>query len=59
VGSILGSSFGGATAEFIGFRALIASAASVIFAGALYLGGAAVHYHRRQRRAFLSSREST
>jgi len=59
VGSILGSSFGGATAEFIGFRALIASAASVIFAGALYLGGAAIRHDRTQRRAFSSSREST
>lgn len=49
LGSILGSSVGGATAEYIGFRALIGATAGVIFAGALYLGGAALSYHRKLR----------
>lgn len=59
LGSILGSSFGGAVAEFIGFRALIGSGAGIMFGGGLYLGGATVRHARRQRRALSSSREST
>ena len=59
LGSILGSSFGGAVAEFIGFRALIGSGAGIMFGGALYLGGATVRHARRQRRALSSSPEST
>jgi hypothetical protein len=38
---------------------MIGSGAAVIFAGALYLGGAAVRYGRSQRRALSASREST
>jgi MFS family permease len=53
LGSILGSSFGGATAEFIGFRALIGAGAGMIFGGALYLGSAAIRYGRSQRRRAL------
>ena len=59
LGSILGSSFGGAVTEFIGFRALIGACAGVIFGGALYLGGATVHYDRTQRQVVSPSREST
>lgn len=42
VGSILGSSMGGAVTEFAGFRTLIGLCAGIIGAGAVYLGGAAV-----------------
>jgi MFS family permease len=37
LGSILGSSLGGALTEYVGFRALIGAGAGVIFAGAAYL----------------------
>jgi len=59
LGSIVGSSIGGAIAEFSGFRAMIGSGAVVIFGGALYLGGAALRHERMQRRALSPSREST
>jgi MFS family permease len=49
LGSILGSTIGGGTAEYIGFRALIGSTAGVFFAGALYLGSASARYIRVQR----------
>ncbi len=49
LGSILGSSLGGAATEFVGFRALIGACAGVIFAGALYLGGAAARFRSRLR----------
>jgi MFS family permease len=47
LGSILGSSIGGAVTEFVGFRALIGTCAAVIFAGAVYLGGAALRFAAR------------
>jgi len=59
LGSILGSSFGGAVTEYIGFRAMIGACAGVIFGGALYLGGVTVRHGRSQRRASSLSRGST
>lgn len=44
LGSILGSSLGGAVTEYIGFRALIGAGAAVMAAGAVYLGGAALRW---------------
>lgn len=41
LGSILGSSLGGAVTQYVGFRALIGAAAAVIAAGAVYLGSVA------------------
>ncbi|MGC9347495.1 MAG: MFS transporter [Anaerolineae bacterium] len=40
LGSIVGSSLGGALTEYVGFRALIGAGAGIIFAGAAYLAGA-------------------
>ena len=42
IGSITGSSMGGAVTEFAGFRTLIGICAGLIFSGALYLGGTAI-----------------
>jgi len=49
LGAILGSSLGGAVTEIVGFRALIGAAAAVIFAGAVYLAGAALAFVRARR----------
>lgn len=46
LGSILGSSLGGAATQFLGFRAMIGAGAAVVFVGAVYLGGAALRHRR-------------
>lgn len=46
LGSILGSSLGGAATQFLGFRAMIGAGAAVTFVGALYLAGVALRYRR-------------
>ncbi|MGC9521794.1 MAG: MFS transporter [Anaerolineae bacterium] len=56
LGSIVGSSLGGAVTEYVGFRALIGAGAGVIFAGALYLSGASVQVHRRRHKRAVPSR---
>jgi MFS family permease len=47
VGSIAGSSLGGAVTEYAGFQTLIGLCAGLIFSGALYLGGAAIKHRSR------------
>jgi MFS family permease len=42
LGSILGSSLGGAITQYAGFRALIGASAALVFAGAIYLGSVAI-----------------
>jgi MFS family permease len=49
IGAILGSSMGGALAEFAGFRSMIATNAVLIFGGAVYLAGVAVRRAARSR----------
>ncbi len=44
LGAILGSSLGGAITQYIGFRALIAFSAGLVFVAAVYVGGAAVRH---------------
>ena len=51
LGSIVGSSLGGAVTEFAGFRTLIGAGAGVVFAGALYLGGVALRFASSVRAA--------
>ena len=46
-GSILGSSMGGALAQFTGFEAMIGTNAALVFGGAVYLAAAAVRWGRR------------
>jgi MFS family permease len=46
IGSIAGSTLGGAVTEYAGFRSLIGISAGLIFSGALYLGGTAVKHKR-------------
>lgn len=48
IGAILGSSMGGAMAEFAGFRSMIATNAVLIFGGAVYLAGVAVRRAARK-----------
>jgi hypothetical protein len=50
IGGILGASMGGIQTQLMGFRAMIGTNASIIFAGALYLMGAIVHRSRQRQR---------
>ncbi|MCU0520157.1 MAG: MFS transporter [Anaerolineae bacterium] len=51
LGSILGSSLGGAITQYAGFRALIGASAALVFAGAIYLGSVAIRRAATQSRA--------
>ena len=42
LGSILGSSLGGAITQYAGFRALIGASAALVLAGAIYVGSVAI-----------------
>jgi MFS family permease len=59
LGSIMGSSLGGAVTEFAGFRALIGAGSAVMAAGAFYLGAAGVQVRRRDTAAALTLSEPT
>ncbi|MGC9399972.1 MAG: MFS transporter [Anaerolineae bacterium] len=47
LGSIVGSTLGGVQTRLLGFRSMLLTNAAVIFAGALYLTGASVHYRSK------------
>jgi SET family sugar efflux transporter-like MFS transporter len=54
LGSIVGSTLGGAQTQLLGFRSMLLTNATVIFAGALYLTGATAK-HRVRRRSTVES----
>jgi MFS family permease len=49
LGTVLGSSMGGALAQFAGFQSMIGINAALIFGGAVYLAAVAVHRTARAR----------
>lgn len=49
LGSIVGSTVGGAQTQLLGFRSMLLTNAAVIFAGALYLTGATAHYQSKEQ----------
>ena len=51
IGAILGTSLGGVLTEYAGFRVMIASCAALVFAGAVYIGIAAIAHRTRVRAA--------
>lgn len=49
LGSIVGSTVGGAQTQLLGFRSMLLTNAAVIFAGALYLTGATIRHQTRKQ----------